>query len=247
MKLQFLGDSRDSFKWDYHNYLTESLGYPLLNIFFMMTPDEDTKQGNTNPKQFPARQEVIDFCKYLKNERDKYELSKKFKQGQCDEVSTELQKMISQLPERTAAKYSVDLHQGAHLFINNKDKRNAYFSNIRKDDKQVLFIDPDNGFEPKRNPSDKHLLYHDIGLILNQVSNQSVISVFQYFRLFHSAQSLFKIINQRINGLKQNKLYTIAIYKHPVMFIIISKSEDIIDKVRTINENYSVAVTSVIS
>jgi len=62
MKLQYLGDSKDSFKWDYHDYLTDALGYNLLNILLMITPDDETNEGKTNPDWFPARKEIIDFC-----------------------------------------------------------------------------------------------------------------------------------------------------------------------------------------
>ena len=38
MKLQYLGDSKDSFKWDYHDYLATSLKFSTLKVIFMMTP-----------------------------------------------------------------------------------------------------------------------------------------------------------------------------------------------------------------
>jgi len=41
MKLQYLGDSKDSFKWDYHDFLARGLGYSKFTIALMMTPDDD--------------------------------------------------------------------------------------------------------------------------------------------------------------------------------------------------------------
>jgi len=38
MKRQFLGDSNDSFKWDYHDYLATRLGYPQLSEDEGVTP-----------------------------------------------------------------------------------------------------------------------------------------------------------------------------------------------------------------
>ena len=49
MKLQYLGDSKDSFKWDYHDFLVAELGYPLLNIALMMTPDDAGNDGQSHP------------------------------------------------------------------------------------------------------------------------------------------------------------------------------------------------------
>ncbi len=237
MKLQFLGDSRDSFKWDYHDYLPRSLDYPLLNIAFMMTPDDNKKMGETKPELFSASKEIIKFCKYLRKEKDRRELREKFKQGYFEEVSIELEELISQLSKRTESKYSVDLHKGAHLFTNNINNRNVYFSNIRKDDRQVLFLDPDNGFEPKCNHSNKHILYSDIINILEQVSEEIVLSVFQYFRRIPFSDD-FNDIERRIKKQSKYKIHATAIYTHSVMFVVASKSKDIIDKVRAINEKY---------
>jgi hypothetical protein len=38
MKRQYLGDSKDSFKWDYLHFFVEKLGYSQLKIAWMMTP-----------------------------------------------------------------------------------------------------------------------------------------------------------------------------------------------------------------
>ena len=61
MKLQYLGDSKDSFKWDYHDYLTNVICYNTLNILLMMTPDDKTGEGKTKPDWFPARKDIINF------------------------------------------------------------------------------------------------------------------------------------------------------------------------------------------
>ena len=58
MKLQFLGDAKDSFKWDYHDYLTDKLGFEVLNILLMMTPDDKTNHGKLKATLFPARKFV---------------------------------------------------------------------------------------------------------------------------------------------------------------------------------------------
>ena len=160
MKLQYLGDSRDSFKWDYHDFLTSSLHYPLFNVALMMTPDDKTKDGSTKPHIYQARSEIIDFCNDLRN---------------CKGIE-----MIKQLPSRTDADYLVALHKN-RTQLSNKNRR-EYFSDITRENKQVCFLDPDNGFEPEKKYSAKHVLYSDIESILQQISEQSVISVFQYFR-----------------------------------------------------------------
>lgn len=70
MKRQYLGDSKDSFKWDYHHFLVEALGCSRLKIAWMMTPDDDGPDGRTAPELFPARQEILHFCNQLRSTRD---------------------------------------------------------------------------------------------------------------------------------------------------------------------------------
>jgi hypothetical protein len=70
LKLQYLGDSKDSFKWDYHDYLMTELNYPLLTIALMMTPDDGGNHGTSHPSLFPARREIIHLCDCLRERRD---------------------------------------------------------------------------------------------------------------------------------------------------------------------------------
>lgn len=60
MKLQYLGDSKDSFKWDYLDSLVGALGYDRLKIAWMMTSDDQGPDGKTSPEHFPARPEILD-------------------------------------------------------------------------------------------------------------------------------------------------------------------------------------------
>jgi len=69
MKLQYLRDSKDSFKWDYHDFLVNELRYPLFNIALMMTPDDGGSDERSHPSLFSARKEVIEFCHHLREHR----------------------------------------------------------------------------------------------------------------------------------------------------------------------------------
>lgn len=160
MKRQYLGDSEDSFKWDYHDYLTSALGYSMLNVILMLTPDDNSKQGETKPELFPARKAVVDFCRDLRKERDF--------------------QLITKLSSKTGSKYSVEFHKGEN-YLTNKNRR-EYFAGISGEKKQVVFLDPDNGFEPEQSSNEEHVLYEDVSSILDKISDEVVISVFQHFR-----------------------------------------------------------------
>lgn len=210
MKLQYLGDSKDSFKWDYHDYLTVALKYQTLTILLMMTPDDESNNGESNPECFPARKNIIDFCNTLRAERN---LS-----------------LINNLPIETGSEYVVNIHK-PQLHITNRN-RNEYFSGVNSTGSQVVFIDPDNGFEPEKSHSEKHVLYSDIFSLLGQISDNSVISVFQHFRRIPFEKDFLRI-RERISY-----YHATAIYWHSLMFVTISKSENIILSVRQANMEY---------
>lgn len=210
MKKQYLGDSKDSFKWDYHDFLAGELNYPVLNIMLMMTPDDESNYGKSHPTLFPARKEILDFCDDLRNER---------------KVN-----LINSLPGRTNSNYTVNLHNNDSHITNNN--RKTYFSGLSDIEEQLLFLDPDNGFEPEKS-SEKHVLYSDLSYILEQLSERSVVSVFQIFR--HEAfTKTFARIKERLNN-----SHSTAIYWHSLMFVAISKSEGTIKRVSDANKEYS--------
>lgn len=210
MKKQYLGDSKDSFKWDYHDFLAGELNYPVLNIMLMMTPDDESNYGKTHPTLFPARKEILDFCDDLRNER---------------KVN-----LINSLPGRTNSNYTVNLHNN-DSHITNKNRK-TYFSGLSDIEEQLLFLDPDNGFEPEKS-SEKHVLYSDLSYILEQISERSVVSVFQIFRR-EAFTKTFARIKERLNN-----SHSTAIYWRSLMFVAISKSEGTIKRVSDANKEYS--------
>jgi hypothetical protein len=214
MQIQYLGDSKDSFKWDYHDYLTHSLGFELLNILLMLTPDDETNEGNTKPDLFPARNEIIRFCKKLRAQRD---------------IS-----IIESLPSETGASYKVNLHKPE---TDIKKNRKEYYSELTNNIDQIVFLDPDNGFEPEKRYNEKHVRYSELSEILGQLSENSVISVFQHFRRIKFTDD-FTRIKERILSVMPSAHVT-AIYWHQLMFVLIGKSENIIQKVRHLNREYS--------
>ena len=210
MKLQYLGDSKDSFKWDYHDYLAHELRYPFLNIALMMTPDDQSNDGISHPSLFAARPEVVKFCEHLRE-------MKNIEAVRC-------------LPEITGANYSVRFHKES-AFITNQNRR-QYFSGFSADVNQLLFLDPDNGFAPEKSFNEKHVLYSDIACLLGQISEDSVISVFQHFRRKSFVED-FARIKERLHG-----GYATAIYWHSLMFVAIGKSQNVIKRVDEANKKY---------
>jgi hypothetical protein len=211
MKRQYLGDSKDSFKWDYHDYLTSALGYPRLNIILMLTPDDHSRDGKTHPELFPARKTVISFCHNLRKERN-------------------LQ-LLRGLPDATSGLYVVDLHN-PDTYYSCQNAR-EYFSGLPIGGKCLYFLDPDNGFEPETTRNEKHVLYSDVAGILEHISEESVISVFQHFRRIPFEKD-FDRIRQRLAC-----IHVTGVYWHSLMFVAIAKTRQTIEKVIAANHEYS--------
>ena len=212
MKIQYLGDSRDSFKLDYLDYLTSSLGYQTLNIVPMLTHDDNSKAGETKPELFPARKQIINFCHELREQKDI--------------------QLLKKLPSVTGSPYIVELHKGETYF--NATARKEYFSEISVKNRQVLFFDPDIGFEPEKSKTEKHILYSDIDTILKRTLDDTVVSVFQHFNRI-AFDKYFARIKERLPS-----SYATAIYWNAaVMFVDICKTEEMRDRVREVNYIYS--------
>lgn len=209
MKRQFLGDSKDSFKWDYHDYLATRLGYPQLTVALMMTPD-DGRHGKTEPEEYPARPVVIDLCHELRRTRDI--------EG------------IKRLPAVTGASYAVELHRGDTYLTN--ANRSEYFTGFDANRKQIVFLDPDNGFEPDKSYTAQHAGYRDVTGILEQISGNSIVSFFHHHR-HRSFPDDFSDIRERLRP----SLST-AIYRHPLMFVAVAKSERVLGRVVKANSDY---------
>lgn len=211
MKLQYLGDSKDSFKWDYHNYLVEALGYSQLVISWMMTPDDGGTNGRTPPEKFPAREEILHLCKLLRANRNLA--------------------LLLDMPRMTEAHYTVGFHNSD--MGQNCTGRDGHTADTEPNSDKVLFIDPDNGFEPERKPTDKHVRYTDIDRIIQSVSPGSVVTVFQHHRRRKFPEDYARISERLLSG------YSTAIYWHSLMFVCMSSSSETIQRVCNINREYA--------
>lgn len=177
----------------------------------MLTPDDGGTDGKTHPSLFPAKKEVLNFCQTLRESKD------------LQSVST--------LPTCTASHYSVTLHKPMIYF--QKQNRAAYFDSLFLHQPQLLFLDPDNGFEPEKSCNEKHVQYIEISTLLNHLPDSSAISVFHHFRRRHFPDD-FRHIKERLD-----REHCTAIYWHSLMFVLISKSRTTIEGIRAANAAYA--------
>jgi hypothetical protein len=214
MQARFLGDAKDSFKWHYHDYLASRLALPRLAIALMMNPDGTNTHGRTRPEEFPADPCVLDFCRDLHSSRDV--------EG------------IKALPRHTGADYEVLLHRGSELLSNQSRRR--YFADLDASCDQLVLLDPDNGFEPERSCTTQHARYEDVSQVLDQLTEGSVVSVFQHFRYVTFADDYARI-SERLGS-----RHVTAIHWRELMFVAIARSQRTLDRVRAANREYADAV-----
>lgn len=217
MKRQYLGDSKDSFKWDYHDYLMSELKYQYFNLALMLTPDDTTNEGKTKPESFKAKRSILRFCNDLREGNDVIE-------------------NIQKLPQYTGARYQVKFHKGEAIFTNKA--RMEYFTGFNADLDQIVLLDPDNGFEPEKSCHYKHVSYTDVVKILEQVTQNSIVTIFQHFRR-KSFSMDYERIKQRLGPYPST-----AIYWNSLMFVVVSRSKTVINRIKGINERYKDCNTS---
>jgi len=211
LKRQYLGDARDAFKWEYQDLLCRQLGYSELQIVPMLTPDDETNEGSLHSTKFAAASEIHDFCEMLRRSRS------------LDGLKL--------LPSMTGADYRVRLHKPETIFLDLE--RDAYFSNLHTEPDQLVFVDPDIGFEPQGR-HEKHVAFADVKSLLDQATRSSAVSVYQHKRRTEPFQKTLEGIRRRLVNVN-----SAAIFNHNVMFITLSCSRFAIDRVAGINGAYA--------
>ena len=217
MNLKFLGDKKDEFKWDYLDFLTESLNIALLNIFLMETLPRERKKWETG---FPAKPEILKFCGEL---------------WECGKIG-----QIRALPKRTGAGYAVELHREGECFeqVSRQKCRENYFSGFSGGGQpQVIFLDPDTGFAPDNGDDPRRVGCLDVERILGQtdtgkISSRSVVVVYQDLNR-KSPQKFFSEIREKFSPEQITAVY----WGGGAMFFAFGKPERI-NEVRRINRAY---------
>ena len=219
MKRQYLGDAKDAFKWDYLDFLTRELGMQLLNILLMLTPDKGNGDGRLNPEMFCNSQNLLQFCK---------ELQKRRKGSDSD-----IMQLLRDLPKWIGARYAVNLHNAEKNFaaLHAAHARRDYFDGIPSDRPQVIFLDPDTGFEPQT-ATDAHIKHKEVQRVLEYSHSDSVVVVYQ--DLIRKSPETFaeKIQRQFPSG------HTAAIYWSGRAMLFAFGKPERIDKVRELNRAY---------
>ena len=220
MKLQYLGDSKDAFKWDYLDFLTRGINAPHLDIIPLKTEPDETGQGKTSSSRFPASNAVKEFCRHLRKTRSLGELLK--------------------LPRYTGAEYKVRLHNPSVDFIHAAKTRASYFSKNPLDEAspRILFIDPDIGFQPAKTANENHIKYSDMAAIWPRIADDALVCIFQHGRrMYCPFKQHYAEITRGLQSIRP--LFSTTVYwRLDLMFVPLGKTTDRIGEAREVNGAY---------
>lgn len=212
MKLQYLGDSKDCFKWDYLHALAVGLDCRRLRIAWMLTPDDPGTDGRSAPERYPAHPEILALCRKIRSSRNPA--------------------LVADLPTAFNASYSVAFHEPGRLF--SAGVRRDYFAALRPTAREILFFDPDNGFEPEQSSSEKHLRFSELAQILRTAPDDFVAIVFQHHRRRKFADDF-----ARIRARLPPAAAATGIYWQTLMFVAVSPSAETLGRIRAANGAYA--------
>ena len=209
MKLQYLGDSRDSFKWDLLHYLVTECDFARLYFVpFLTRDDRESRDGNTPPHSFPCRQEILAFNRNLRESRDLNDI------GDLGTLDARSQFEVSLFhPERHV---EPGLDRGRYLVDFEPQTL----------DKTLVFFDPDNGFETETRRSVKWVRFSEIKDTLLKMPENSAIAVYQHRPRLRPWEAKFPLL---FADLKYAP-FAFAIYEANLAFVLLSKSEETHEK-----------------
>ena len=220
MKLQYLGDSEDAFKWDYLDFLARRINVSYLDIIPMKTPADGSGQGKTSPSRFPASNSVQQFCCHLRQNRSFDELPK--------------------LPRYTNGNYEIRLQKPNDEFKHASQYQAKYFAGIpsEKESTRILFLDADIGFQPEKTVNSKHVKYTNVATIWPRVTDDTLVCVFQHGRQkycpFEQHHAEIKRGLQCIRPFFSTAVY----WGRDLMFVLLGTSSSRIGEAREVNGEY---------
>jgi hypothetical protein len=184
MKLQYLGDVRDAFKWDLLHWIVTKSSPPFEEQIFvpLLNPDvKDSNEGRTPHQWFECRDFIRSFIVSLKDEPRSLALITNL--GSAD-------------PDQAPFRVSV-FHP--RTYIGSGKRRTDYWSDFepKKFSNSVVFFDPDNGFETKTQRGKKWLRYTELKDLFTELPESSVVVVYQH-RPRRTWSDLFADLNENL-------------------------------------------------
>jgi len=208
MKLQYLGDARDAFKWDLLHWIcTESSNqFDQLVFLPMLTPDDkNSNDGKIHHSRFECREFIRPFIESLKQEPRSLE--------HINELGT---------AENGQPQFKVTTFTPTKCISLGK-QRKAYWHDFFPENfkNTVLFFDPDNGFETKTRKATKWIRHAELKSFLSNLPETSVIVVYQH-RPRRTWNDLFAELTENLGYAHT----AVATYESDLAFVAMTNNEE---------------------
>ncbi len=205
MKLQYLGDARDAFKWDLLHWLCTQSNPRFSELVYVPLLTEDDAKGNdgkTPHRWFPCRTDIREFTEGFLKSRN------------LGRIGT-----LGSLPKHPTF--------GVHIFketvyVPAGPARSSYWTGLALPGNEIIFLDPDNGFETATRKGRKWVRVSEIQTILASAPPSTAVVVYQHRPLFRRWDDVFPLL---ISGLTQTAQISV-VYEASLAFIILAQSAD---------------------
>lgn len=159
MRYQFFLDARDYVKYALLDDLMSQLGLRRLTLVWMLTPDVGNTHGSRRPKFESNRPELNTFF------------------GR--QPRPNLWDVRSYFTQRGHICNSYGDRPNNYLTSAN---RHTYFASIADGllDDAVVFLDPDNGVEPRSGSSPLHIRLDELRILWGRMTEKSVLVIYQH-------------------------------------------------------------------
>lgn len=205
MKLQYLGDSRDAFKWDLLHYLCAKSRPAFRELVFipLLTPDiPGLREGNTPHAWFECRPHISRFVASL------------------GEQPRTLDKVAEIGAAETECRFAVTV-AGAGRFLGSGKHRADYWEGFdpKRFKNSVFFYDPDTGIETDTQHGTKWLRHAEIRSHLQQYTDDSISVVYQHRWQRRKWEYVFDYFKSRIDYSSS----LIVVYEANLAFFVMAK------------------------
>ncbi|MEP6891658.1 MAG: hypothetical protein ABI955_13275 [Nitrospirota bacterium] len=207
MKLQYLGDSRDAFKWDLLHWLCANSLPPFRSLAFipLLTPNDPLpRHGQTPHSRFSCRPFIRTFLDRLRAEpRD---LNAVADLGSAD-GQQRFEVVIPPGPRHLEAGPRRALYWQAWPEIQLTDV--------------LVFFDPDNGFETRSQRGTKWLRHREIAAILPSLGLDGAALVYQHRPRRQAWDTVFTNLAPRLDYAG----FAVAVHEANLAFIAVGSEE----------------------
>jgi hypothetical protein len=228
MRLQYLGDSRDAFKWDLLHWICTTTSFTNLVFVPLLTPDEkDSREGLISHHRFHCQGFIRPFLDSLTQEPRSLERIKAL--GSIDPAKTFPVQVFA--PER---------HIEAGI------SRSDYWSGFDCSSfgNSVVFFDPDNGYETKTKHGSKWIRHSELKKLFERLPATSVAIVYQHRPRLRRWLDLFHDLAKEITYVRTSS----AVFESDLAFVAMAANEtsgnQISEALRRYAENHPVVKIS---